>query len=143
MRENHFDDDLEIPANVYRLMVDPKTLRTYFKIAYSENLGDILKQFTIRLGNSIPTGVKQVVTINEKRAMVHSLSNSDAENPNRLDGKPGQRSIFNDNKTRLLRPELYQKLYRDNTLSFCYSDDPQDEKSDEDIITNWTKRHSI
>ena len=32
MRENHFDDDLEIPANVYRLMVDPKTLRTYFKI---------------------------------------------------------------------------------------------------------------
>lgn len=87
--------------------------------------------------------------------MVHSLSNSDAEkpnkiycykvrrNPNRLDGEPGQRSIFNDNKTRLLRPELYQKLYRDNTLSFCYSDDPQDEKSDEDIITNWTKRHSI
>lgn len=109
MRENHFDDDLEIPANVYRLMVDPKTLRTYFKIAYSENLGDILKQFTIRLGNSIPTGVKQVVTINEKRAMVHSLSNSDAENPNkiycykvrrnpnRLDGKPGQRSIFHVN----------------------------------------------
>ena len=36
-----------------------------------------------------------------------------------------------------------QKLYRDNILSFCYSDDPQDEKSDEDIITNWTKRHSI
>lgn len=154
MKESNFNDDLEVPANTCCLMTDAKTLRLYFGIAFSDNLGDILNQFSKNLGRYIPTEVKQKVTDNEKKAMVHSLSTSDAEdpnkiycykvrrNPNKLDGTPGQRSPFNDNKTRILRPELYKKLHRDKTLSFCYSANPRDEKNDETIILNWTKRHS-
>ena len=51
-----------------------------------------------------------------------------------------KRSVYNDNKTRLLRGPLYQKLGKDPTISFCYSNDPEKELSDEQIITNWSKR---
>lgn len=154
MKENNFNDDLEIPANTSYLMTDAKTLRLYFGIAFSDNLGDVLNQFSQNLGRYIPSKVKQNITDNEKRAMVYSLSNSDAEDPNKIycykvrrnpnkhGGTPGQRSSFNDNKTRILRPELYKKLHSDNTLSFCYSANPLDLKNDEDIILNWTKRYS-
>lgn len=154
IKEVDFNDDLEVPANTCYLMTNPKTLREYFGIEYSDNLGDILNQFSEHLGKYIPTKVKQKITDKEKQAMVRSLSNSDAEAPNKIycykvlrnrnksDGTPGQRSPFNDNKTRILRPELYEKLHSDNTLSFCYSTNPLDLKNDETIILNWTKRHS-
>lgn len=154
MRENDFHYDLEIPANVSKLKTEAKTLREFFGIAFSSNLGDILYQFAENLGKHIPTKIPKITTDNEKRAMVYSLSQSDAEDPNKIycfkvrrnpikiDGTLGKRSPFNDNKTRLLRKDLYQKLGTDDTLSFCYSSNPLDEKSDEEIILNWTKHHS-
>ena len=51
-----------------------------------------------------------------------------------------KRSAYNDNKTMLLRGPLYHKLGKDQTINFCYSDDPEKELSDEQIISNWTKR---
>ena len=51
-----------------------------------------------------------------------------------------KRSAYSDNKTRLIRGPLYHKLGKDQTISFCYSDDPEKELSDEQIISNWTKR---
>lgn len=50
-----------------------------------------------------------------------------------------KRSAYNDNKTRLLRGPLYKKLGKDPTISFCYSDDPEKDYSDEVIIDNWIK----
>ena len=83
--------------------------------------------------------------------MVISLSNSDGENPNKiycykvkrnpkkLDGTLGRRSPYNDNKTRILRPILYERLRNETNLSFCYSENPDEGKSDEIIIYNWTR----
>lgn len=67
MKESNFNDDLEVPANTCCLMTDAKTLRLYFVIAFSDNLGDILNQFSKNLGRYIPTEVKQKVTDNEKK----------------------------------------------------------------------------
>ena len=61
-------------------------------------------------------------------------------NPKREDGTNGRRSSFNDNKTRLLIPRLYEKLKDDPSISFCYSDDPTMEKSDEEIISNLSSK---
>ncbi|WP_431193912.1 DUF6037 family protein [Bacillus multifaciens] len=151
LRQGNFDDNLLVPANSVKLFVDTKTLREYFNIEYSENLGDILQQFNQHFSTFIPTKVIEKKSNIQQKALIYSLSQSDAENPNKLycyavkrnppkaDGTLGQRSPFNDNKTRILRPTLYQKLREEENLSFWFSDDPDEEKSDEDIIYNWTK----
>ena len=64
-------------------------------------------------------------------------------NSKRADGTLRERSVYNDNKTRILRPELYEVLGIDKNLSFCYYENPEDEKSDTEIILNWTKRKNI
>ena len=83
--------------------------------------------------------------------MCHSLSKSDSEdprkkycfsvrrNPLKENGELGKRSPFNDNKTRLYRPSLYERLGADTNLSFRYSMNPEDEDTDEGIIAKWTK----
>lgn len=154
IKKDNISDSLEIPANSQKLLVDAKTLREFFGIEYKENLGSILRQFTDYLGQIIPTKVSDKITKEQKYAMERELSFSNSEDPdkkycykvkrngNKKDGSPGQRSPYNDNITRLRRPILYKKLGEEKTLSFCYSRSPDDEKTDEAIIFNWTKNNS-
>lgn len=39
-----------------------------------------------------------------------------------------------------MRRTLYDRLSKDNSISFCYSDDPAMSRTDEEIISNWTAR---
>ncbi|WP_436864765.1 DUF6037 family protein [Bacillus fungorum] len=154
LRQGNFNDNLLVPANSVKLFVDTKTLREYFNIKYSENLGDIFKQFNQHFALFIPTKVIEKKSNIQQKALIYSLSQSDAEDPSKLycyavkrnskkaDGTLKQRSPFNDNKTRLLRPTLYQKLKKEKNLSFCFSIEQAEEKSDEDIIYNWTKNRN-
>jgi len=151
LRENDFSDMFSVYANSVKLFTDAKTLRKYFGIEYSTNLGDILSQFSQIFAEFIPTQVSETKTEKQKDAMCGSLSKSDSEdprkkycfsvrrNPSREDGELGKRSDFNDNKTRLRRPDLYARLGADSNLSFRYSMNPDDEESDESIISKWTK----
>jgi hypothetical protein len=50
-----------------------------------------------------------------------------------------KRSTDNDRKTQFLRAALYEKLGKDDTLSFCYSNDPKMDYPDEVILDNWLK----
>jgi len=153
-RNGNLADSLRITASSRRLLVDAKTLREYFKIEYSENLGDIFKQFYEHLSKFIPKEVNNSKLDIQNDLMVTSLSESDSENPNkkycfavrtnpnRKDGSPGQRSPYNDNKARIRRPALYNELGKYKHLSFWFSDDTNDEKSDEEIIKNWAKNNN-
>jgi hypothetical protein len=57
----------------------------------------------------------------------------------RKDGTQKQRSPENNQKAALLRPELFKKV-NDPTISFCFTDDPTKENTDEDILLRWGKR---
>lgn len=146
MKANNLSDELQVEANVKKLIVDPKKLREYFGIEYRENLGNILQQFTENLGRVIPTKMSENSSKMEKRAMVRSLSKSDSEDPNKIycnkvrrnrDG--GQRSEFNSDKTRLLRPMLFREFCNDKSISFCYYADKEMENDDATIIRNFSK----
>ena len=50
------------------------------------------------------------------------------------------RTQFNDNKTKILRPNLYLKFKEELAISFCYSNEKNDEKTDEEILLNFSKR---
>lgn len=150
LKADNFNIKLTIPANSSGLIIDTKKLRSFFNIDFSKNnLGSILQQFDERLATFIPARMNNHQSAAQKNAKVISLSNSDSEDPNKVycfavkrnskntNGKQQHRSIYNGQKTRLLRHSLYEMLGSDNTLSFIYYDDPQKERSDNEIVKNW------
>lgn len=122
-----------------------KAFRIFFNIRYVENIGDIFKQFKEYFIKFIPVKINENKTEKEKIIMVKSLSESDSEDPNKIYcfgvKRTGNRSPFNDNKARLLRPKLYNDI-NDNTVSFCFSSDREKEKGDVEILANWAKNKS-
>ena len=150
MDKANLDRELFSPANTQKILINAKELREYFGIEYAENLGDILQQFSEQLGKFIPTIVREDKSEGDKEAMIRCLSKGDSENPNRIycykvrhnpkrkDRSPGQRSPFNDNKARILRPKLYEVFKSDSSISFCFSDDPAKERNDASILQCYT-----
>ena len=55
-------------------------------------------------------------------------------NGRRSDGTPNSRSIENSNKAEMLRPELYHRYRHEPNLSFFFGDNPNEERTDEEII---------
>lgn len=145
MKEMDLTDSLEVEANSKRLIIDVKSLREFFGIEYSCNLGNIINQFSDKLGKSIPINIKKDVTDIEKQAMVRSLSISDSEDPEKVfctmirrnpQGK--KRSEFNSDKTKLLRNKLFECFKDDESISFCYSKEREKERDDNTILKNFS-----
>ncbi len=147
IKSDNINKSLTLPVNSNGFITDARTLREFFNIAYSKNLGDILKQFEVHFSGFIPTKVNPKKSENFKKLMLSSLSKSDSEDPEKIycftvRRNPNKeiRSLFNDNKSRLLRPNLYLKFKEEPTISFCYSKNIIDEKSDEEILLNFSKK---
>ena len=152
-----FKYHLLVPANSKGLICGAMDLRIFFKIPPDyEHLGDALRTLTRELGYCTPTKVNTSKSQAEKKAIVCELSDGNSEdaeklycfavkrNPVLIDketNEPRQlkRSAYNDRKTKILKPSLYQRLGIDDTLSFCYSNDPEMDYPDEVILDNWLK----
>lgn len=153
----NFNHHLLVSANAGGIMLSAEELRMFFGIRYAENLGDILQQFTELLGFHVPEKVSASKTKIEKQAIVHKMTQTGCEEPDKIycytvkrnpviiDAKTGEkkqakRTPENDSKTRMLRRTLYERLGKDDSISFCYSDDPAMSRTDEEILCNWTSR---
>ena len=152
-----FKYHLLVPANSNGLICGAMDLRIFFKIPPDyEHLGDALRTLTRELGYCTPTKVNTAKSQTEKQAIVYELSDGNSEDAEKLycfavkrnrvlidkqTNEPRQlkRSAYNDRKTQILRPSLYERLGIDDTLSFCYSGDPKMDYPDEVIIDNWLK----
>lgn len=155
IKSDDMNNRLLIPTNTNGFMTDIVSIteiRNFFGVEYQENLGVFIQQFYRYLAHFIPVKVLDDKSDIEKKAMVISLSISDSENPNKkycksvmrnpiVNGKQKTRSIFNDNKTRILRLDLYQEFADDETISFCYSEDRTEEKSKSEIMRNFAKNN--
>ncbi|MCR1899814.1 DUF6037 family protein [Irregularibacter muris] len=149
MKADDLEDDLQVEANCRGLLIDSKGLRKYFGIEYKENLGDILRQFTERLGKVIPLSVPDNISPSEKTAMARSLSKSDSKDPNMIyctkvkrNSNGGKRSEFNADKTKLLRASLFEYFRNDIGISFCYSNDRSKENDDATVLKNFGNNNS-
>lgn len=111
-------------------------------------MGDLFQQFYQNFNKYVP---KQYLTptTNQKDHIIRQLNHNDNDNSlycykvkrnRKICNVQSHRTIFNDNKTRLLRPSLYDYFKNDNTISFCYSPNKSDEKTDITIIKNF-KNH--
>ncbi len=145
--ENDFNNELEIEANSSNFIInDMKKFRDFFKIEFGENLGCILSQFTLHFSTFIPSCCVNRYSDLQKSAMIKSLSTSDSENPNKIycnsikrNANNGIRSVYNSDKTKLLRPKLYEKFSKDKTISFNYFCESEKESTDDVIISNFSK----
>ena len=158
LHPDNFKYHLLVPANSNGLICGAMDLRIFFRIPPDyEHLGDALRTLTRELGYCTPTKVNTAKSQTEKKAIVYELSDGDSEdaeklycfavkrNPVLIDkeiNEPRQlkRSAYNDRKTKILRSSLYQRLGIDDTLSFCYSNDPEMDYPDEVILENWLKK---
>ena len=154
---DNFNYHLLVPANSLHLIEDDFVLRKFFDLPEANHPGNALQTLTWSLGCCTPTKVNTSKPQTEKKAIVYKLSDGNSEdaeklycfavkrNPVLIDketNKPRQlkRSAYNDRKTQILRNSLYQKLGKDDTICFCYADDPEMDYPDEVIIANWLKK---
>lgn len=57
------------------------------------------------------------------------------------DGTSKYRTPENDNKARTLVHTLYEKLGKDKTISFCFTEDCQKQKTEMEILVNFIEKH--
>lgn len=142
------DRRLETKANAVRFE-KAEEIRTFFRVADRENSGDFFSQFYSNFGKHIPR-FPQKPDKEVKDLILTQLDRRDQADPaarncfavkrnGKRDGKQLIRSLFNANKTQLLRPTLYDHFKNDNTISFCYST-TQPDLPDTEIIARFAAK---
>ena len=121
----------------------------YFSVEISNANRDLFKDFAKIFADFIPKE-KNLNKSDSERGLIGSRA--EGNNPRAIycydvrrngkkgDGSLNQRSIENSNKAQSLRPELYEHFCEDMNLSFFFSDNSEDEKSNEKIIEIFTNR---
>ncbi|MBV6681660.1 hypothetical protein KV563_26350 [Bacillus thuringiensis] len=155
LKRNNISDKLITPANAVTFLIDAKTLRNYFGIPFGINVGDAIQSFYQQFSNFIPKKVNTDKAADLKMSMIASLSESDKDDPNKIycysvkrnsvksNGEYGKRSPYNDNKARILRPTLYEKLKTEIHVSFNFSTDPNKHEEDGTILFKWSQNNSM
>lgn len=136
---------LSCEVNSNKLLADAKTIREFFKINYSNNLGDVLNQLYNHINKYIPTKVPKNYSEIEKILVVESLSRSDSEDPTKIyplnlkrNGKGRSRSPFNSDKTKIICPEVFDLIKDDPSISCCFTSDENKGKPSREIIDNFS-----
>ncbi|WBL20119.1 DUF6037 family protein [Citricoccus sp. NR2] len=141
---------LATSANSVRIRASATEIREYFGIDWAPNLREFIDQFHEHLGLFVPSQIPQRISPQEQSVVLRQLDQRADENegkvhcfgvrrnPNRADGSLGQRSLFNSQKTEMLRPELYARLKNDKNISFLYSVNPADGQSDAEILSRFS-----
>lgn len=145
---------LKVEANSATFYTDAKTLREYFRISYSKNLGDILSQFYSHFSSYVPENTPLNIAGEIKSAMISTLCDRDGDDPNARfcfsvyrngidprSGKQKYRRIFNQDRAKLLVPDLYEYFKHDRTISFCFSADESKEQPPHVIIQKYSSRY--
>ncbi|MGG0847792.1 DUF6037 family protein [Peribacillus simplex] len=130
------------------------SFRKYFGIEYKDNPGDITKQFTEYFSTFIPNrvNINKEPLLND--TIINYLNNNREAGTGRYcfdfkrngmkkDGTPKQRRPENNQKAEFMRPDLFEKLKDYTEFSFCFSEDPLKEETDEGIYRRWAARNNI
>ena len=154
MRKSNLSESLSTWANVLRIYIANRSqFRNFFGIEDKSNDGDIVQQFSKQFGQIIPRDIVEVRN-DQKKVILRQLDISDSQDLDRIycigvkrdglkaNGDPAERSPFNSQKTQFLRPKLYEWFHSDKNISFRYSLNQIDEKSDKEIIENFVRREA-
>lgn len=144
------DRTYTMEANQRGLIIDnKKEFREFFGIAYSQNLGDVFKQFFWHFLRFVPKTAPENLNIRQNNEIDRCLASCDGHDPNAIycydvrrlgshDGKQMHRSIFIANLTERRYPRLYKYFANEKEVTFYYTSDPKKEKSFNELIHQFT-----
>lgn len=145
IRANDITDSIFAYADFYEVRFNTVCeFADFFGIKPSDGNRNLFVDFSEIFATFIPS---EKVENNEDPVLIKVQgSRCEGNNPNaiycydvrrngtREDGQPNQRSIANSNKAMTLRRNLFEKYSNDLNLSFFFSENPDDERSDEEIM---------
>jgi len=121
----------------------------FFNIERGKANRELFEDFSVIFSRYIPYE-KVIQKTNEERLLIGRRAEGNnlnaiycfdvRRNGTKDDGSPNERSIENSNKAEALRYNLYKRFCDDTNLSFFFSDDPAEEKTDREIYENFAKR---
>ena len=126
------DRTLAVKANSIYIKFNVKEFREFFNIEYSSNLGNIFQQFYERFNRYVPETVNTNLTEVEKKLVIKKLNSNDNDNNMCcyalkrnpiVQGVQWHRTIFNAEKCRLLKHDLYEYYENEDTISFCFREE--------------------
>lgn len=132
---------------------DIRTFREFFGIEYSENLGDILKQFFDNFTSIVPPIAPQILNDRQNNEIDRCLAQYGNRDPNAIycydarrlgkrNEKQMHRSIFISNLTKRKKTDLFDYFKDEPTVTFYYSANPDDELRTNQILRNFSMRES-
>lgn len=143
----NIEDKFETWANsIGFLEKDIKKIRRFFSIEFSKD-GNFFQSLYKSLGLCIPQNFNHIRKneINKKNTLLNYVIENDPKDPNRkylfdVRKTGGKRSPFNDEKTKIMRPEIYNVFKARLEVSFFYSTEMDDQRDDETILQNYRTR---
>lgn len=149
-------DSISATADFYKvLFYNTKDFYNFFRINKDNPSGDnkaVFLSFSDHFAKFIP----EASTLSKASSSVTKkiIAKLDHDNPNaiycydvrrsgsREDGSPKKRSLNNSNKAQRLRPDLYDRYQQDETYSFYFSDNPEDNRTDTEIMKLIARRRT-
>lgn len=153
-KEDVILDAISATADFYKVLFYKKEdFYDFFNINKNNSSGNDKAVF-INFSNHFADFIPEASTLGRTPSSVTKkiMAKLDPDNPNaiycydvrrsgsREDGSPKKRSVNNSNKAQRLRPDLYDRYQQDETYSFYFSDNPEDERSYTEIMNLIAKR---
>ncbi len=149
MHADDLDNSFECYATSYSILSSITEIRHFFGVKYQANGFDWINKFLANLNNHIPIEVP--MENNYDNICAHVICKAEYRDPNRIyrshlirngviNGKQKHRTVYNSQLAELRYPKLYPKLKDDKTISFAFTDNPAKEKTEEQILLEFTQR---
>lgn len=141
---------VNVSANASRFDIGVSELRNFFKIGFCDNVGQLCFNFYKMFDDKVPDSIDDNYDAVTKKHIIKFVNRKCGEDGmycfalmrNGIkNGKRGVRSSWNDEKARLLCPELYDLFGKDKHISFCFCVEPPT-RTMIDIITEFQKREN-
>ena len=141
---------VDVPSDASRFDVGVSDLRKFFKIGFCDNIGRLCFNFYKMFDEKVPVAIDDNYDAITKKHIIKLVNRKCGEDGmycfalmrNGIkNGKRGVRSSWNDEKARLLCPELYDLFGKDKHISFCFSAEPT-ARTTIDIIEEFQKREN-
>ena len=123
----------------------------FFGVERGKGNRNLFVDFSEKFAQAIP---KQKSNVNNDKKLCNiQASRCEADGANAIyccgvmrngckkDGNPKYRTPGNDNKARTLVYSLYEKICADKTISFCFTEDCQKQKTEMEILINFIEKH--
>ncbi len=152
MRTNDLNCYLDCYANSKSITAGMTELRRFLGVEYQEDGIAWINGFLAYFGQYIPRNVP-VQNEEEEATTLYTVCRHENRNPNRIyryymfrngkeKGQQKHRTEYNAQLASVRFPKLYSEFKEDKTISFAFTENVADEKSEEEVLSNFEAKEN-